>query len=217
MKQRDIFLSSEGDRYFARNPLSRERLAEYARSDPVLQILRARELQSRNALEVGAASGWRLALMREAGMLEFSVALDPSMDALRAGREEFSEVRHLQGTADRLPFRDASFDLLIYGFCLYLCDREDLPRIVSEAARILPTGGYLAVFDFHQEQPCTRSYEHAEGVFSFKMDYSALFMDSAAFAMVEQAIMPYPQDDLARPSSDELAVSLLRRKEGNHS
>ncbi|MFZ0260417.1 MAG: hypothetical protein WAL36_10665 [Pseudolabrys sp.] len=55
-----------------------------------------------------------------------------------------------RATADDLSaFGPDTIDLLIYGWCLYLCDREDLFKIVTEGDRILKDSGYLVVYDFH--------------------------------------------------------------------
>jgi ubiquinone/menaquinone biosynthesis C-methylase UbiE len=42
-----------------------------------------------------------------------------------------------QGTADELPFPNNSFDIVVFDFCLYLCDRLDLFKITAEADRVL--------------------------------------------------------------------------------
>ena len=44
--------------------------------------------------------------------------------------------------------RRRSVDLLIYGFCLYLCDRDYPFMIVAEAHRVLKPQAWLAILDF---------------------------------------------------------------------
>ncbi|MHC5063813.1 MAG: class I SAM-dependent methyltransferase [Planctomycetota bacterium] len=211
MKQRDIFLSGEGDRYFSRNPLVLDDLRELDSADPVLQELRKLDSRFRTTLEIGSGSGWRLGLMQASGMAEFCVALDPSAEALQAGRKNFPDIHHLRGTAEQLPFRGGTFDLIVFGFCLYLCDRGDLPRIAAEATRVLPLGGLAVTFDFHSPVPTSLPYEHAEGVISYKMDYSSIFMDTGAFVLEQQAIFPYPNSRPREDAGDNLAVTLMRR------
>ena len=50
--------------------------------------------------------------------------IEPSAQAVAAACAKGINV--MQGTADVLPFDNQSFDIVIFGFCLYLCDREDL-------------------------------------------------------------------------------------------
>ena len=45
------------------------------------------------------------------------VGLDPSIGMLLAGREK-ATIANVQGTSERLPFRDRSFDLITIGFAL---------------------------------------------------------------------------------------------------
>jgi ubiquinone/menaquinone biosynthesis C-methylase UbiE len=79
-----------------------------------------------------------------------------------------------QGTADVLPFDDNSYNIVIFGFCLYLCDREDLFRIASTADRVLRDSGWLFILDFFSPLPCAKTYHHRPGVLSYKMDYRTL-------------------------------------------
>ena len=65
--------------------------------------------------------------------------IEPSFKAVETACT--SGVNAVQGTADRLPYRDGLFDVVVFGFCLYLCDREDLFRIASEADRVLNDQG----------------------------------------------------------------------------
>jgi SAM-dependent methyltransferase len=85
----------------------------------------------------------------------------------------YSKVQ--QGTADILPFKDHYFDIIIFGFCLYLCDREDLFRIASEADRVLGEPGWLLILYFFSPFPKKNVYHFCKGVQSYKMDYRTLF------------------------------------------
>jgi ubiquinone/menaquinone biosynthesis C-methylase UbiE len=72
--------------------------------------------------------------------------LDPSAKAISALND--AGLRGVVGTAEALPQADQSVDLLIYGFCLYLCDRDDLFQIAAEAHRVLKPKSWLAILDF---------------------------------------------------------------------
>src|SRR5207253_396680 len=83
--------------------------------------------------------------------------------------------------AEQLPFDDKKFDIVIFGFCLYLCDREDLFRIASEADRVLKNPGWLLILDFYSPAPLKRDYHHRSGLFSYKMDYRTLFLWNSSY------------------------------------
>ena len=46
-------------------------------------------------------------------------------------------------------FPDNFFDMIILGFCLYLCDRNKLFKIASEVDRVLKENSYLVIIDFY--------------------------------------------------------------------
>lgn len=176
MDQKRAFVDGEADHYFQRNRASLDRLDTGQSRDPVLATLDRVALPARSILEIGCSNGWRLRALRQRYPDAACIGLDPSFEALAekplAGRG-FSPIR---ATADGLPVRGRSVDLLIYGFCLYLCDRDDLFRITAEADRVLTETGHLLIFDFHVQKPRRRRYHHAPGLFSYKMDHSALFL-----------------------------------------
>lgn len=66
--------------------------------------------------------------------------------ALRRRSREGSKASFVQGDALKLPFRDASFDVVTVGYGLR--NLADLPRGLSEMRRVLAPGGRAAVLDF---------------------------------------------------------------------
>lgn len=95
-------------------------------------------------LNVGCGGGF---LSNYLGQLGYEVTgLDASLDALRVATEHdpTSSVRYIQGDALKLPFADASFDVV----CAmdFLEHVEDPERAIAEAARVLKPSG---IFFFH--------------------------------------------------------------------
>ena len=73
------------------------------------------------------------------------VGLDPSSGMLARFRGR-AVVRLSRGVAERLPFRDASFDVLTMGYALRHVG--DLRSTFAEYRRVLRPGGKLLVLDF---------------------------------------------------------------------
>src|SRR5262249_11433195 len=68
-------------------------------------------------------------------------------NALRAGVAERVEVR--EGDARRLPFDDASFDVVVSNFVLHeLKTSAERGKMAQEIVRVLKPGGRLALIDF---------------------------------------------------------------------
>jgi SAM-dependent methyltransferase len=71
------------------------------------------------------------------------VGVDASADMLAHAPKD-AGVTFLQVDAERLPFGEGSFDIMSVCQALHWLDRR---RFLAEARRILPTGGWLVVYD----------------------------------------------------------------------
>jgi len=112
------------------------------------------------ALDVGTGSGRNLPLLRSAGA-RLAVGVDFSLPMLR---REACHAPRVCGDACRLPFRDATFDLV--SSSLMAGDIENLGGWVREATRVLTPGGHLIYSDFHPSwaaQRWRRTFRTAEG------------------------------------------------------
>lgn len=207
-RQSDIFQSSEADRWFQRN-LSAMDSTDYRKTDPVLEAIDAVRLPFRRVLEVGCSNGWRLNHLREASEAE-CFGIEPSAQAVAdAGR--FAGISVRQGTARELPFDDKSFDLLVFGFCLYLCDRADLFRIACEADRVLNDGGVIAVYDFWSTKPYKNPYAHLPNLFSYKMDHARLFDWNPIYKTIYHRVRSHKGPELPENWDAAVAVTLLKK------
>lgn len=207
--QKTVFLRGEGDAYFRRNAEhnAHEHAATLAnlRHDPVIRVLA--EFRPNRILEVGASNGWRLDVARRLWGAH-AAGIDPSRDAVTDGQQRYPEVALRLGTADALP--NESFDCVIFGFCLYLCDRADLFRIAAEADRVLASNGYLVLYDFFPPSPYRNPYSHQAGVFSYKMDYSVLWRWHPAYTSWRHEVTAAPGEDANDPDR-RLAVTVLKK------
>jgi ubiquinone/menaquinone biosynthesis C-methylase UbiE len=95
------------------------------------------------SLEIGAGTGYFTLNLLRAGLLGQATCTDISpgmLDALRANARQLGlDVRTEQVDAERLPFADESFDLVLGHAVLHHI--PDLPRAFAEFARVLAPGG----------------------------------------------------------------------------
>ncbi|HJW29855.1 MAG TPA: methyltransferase domain-containing protein, partial [Saprospiraceae bacterium] len=177
MKQEKAFLDAEGDAWFNRNFLKLENP-----SDPVVKLIDEIHEDSPgivDVLEFGCANGWRLNILRNLGLRCHGI--DPSMAAIENGNIRFPGMDLKVGTMrteDAAP--TGHVDFLIYGFCLYLAEPAHLPEIVYRGDRSLSDGGFLIIHDFDPDYPHMVTYHHQIGLFSYKMDYSKLWLANPA-------------------------------------
>ncbi|TMV00005.1 class I SAM-dependent methyltransferase [Streptomyces sp. DASNCL29] len=107
----------------------------------------------RPALDIGCGTGWDTLALAGAGYR--ATGVDISEEALHLARARAAEnaaeesgdgssrPAFEQADVRRLPFADASFDLLIDRGCLHHLGEEDRERYAREAARVLRPRGIL--------------------------------------------------------------------------
>ena len=174
-KQKEIFLNYEGNAWFERNHINIQK-TEFGLKDLIIQAiskcLQKKPFPKKKLLEIGCGEGKRLHWISENLDLE-CYGVEPSEKAVALANSKDAKV--IQGTADSLDFENNKFDFVVFGFCLYLCDRSDLFQIAKEADRVLKDNGYLIICDFYSTAHTKNEYHHLPGIFSFKMDYRKLF------------------------------------------
>ncbi len=181
-----VFLRSEGNQWYARNKDKPWNDID----DPVLAAIRQSNLTigKANIVEFGSGRGHRIGILqRVTGGTCFGI--DPSDAANKAASELYPNVRFIKGIAGYRYF-DIPFDLVIFGFCLYLSDRGSLTSIISIGDGMLRDGGHLIIHDFDPEYPHKVPYHHVDGLFSYKMDYSKLWLANPAYSLVSKTVMP---------------------------
>lgn len=201
MSQKDIFLASEGDAYFSRN------VASLDHEDHITLALQRLQIRPRRILEIGCSDGGRLVKMREAFGSE-CFGIDPSREAINAAR---SKDLHLSiGTADRLEYDDASFDFVLFGFCLYLCDPQDHFIIAAEANRVLQNGGLVGIYDFCSTRPYRNAYSHKPGLYSHKMEYANMFLWHPGYRLLSRSYYELGRKFTYMPD-EAVSIDLLRK------
>jgi len=72
-------------------------------------------------------------------------ALDLSPEMLAIARKKYPKITFLEGYAEKLPFQDASFDVVSAGFGVR--NFEDLRKGMREFYRVLKPGGYALIIE----------------------------------------------------------------------
>jgi SAM-dependent methyltransferase len=161
-KQSQAFLEGEGNAWALRNNLKPR-----PEPDPVVEAIADLGIKPINVLEVGCGNGQRLTYLAGQYHLSSFYGIDPAA-------KDYGLI--YRGTADDLlDFHRNQFDLVIYGFCLYLCDPEDYFNIAREGDRVLSDGGYIIIHDFCSADPFKRPYKHKPGIYSHHMDFERLW------------------------------------------
>lgn len=181
MIQEEVFLKGEGDAWLERN------LDKAPARSPVYMAVRKEVISVNSILEIGCGQALSLTALCHTYKAR-GYAIDPSRKAIDLLTDLGVNVDAMVGTANdvKLHMGFDQVDMVIYGFCLYLCDREHLPHIVYAGDIVLNNGGYLVIHDFDQETPEAVPYKHKEGVYSYKMDHSKLWLANPAYELVSK-------------------------------
>lgn len=212
-EQRSIFLNSEGNEWFMRN--------QNAESDALAQDLELifsslHDFKDTitNILEIGCADGLKTKCMADFFDANGS-GIDPSELAVQqANATSRPGMEFRVGTADKLPFEQSSFDLVYFGFCLYLIDRELLYKSIAEADRVLRPGGFLAITDFDAKRPTKTPYRHKAGVMSYRNDYSEIFLSSGHYTLVSKSSFSHTKPTFDSERKERVSSHILFKEIG---
>ena len=211
MKQKDIFLNSEGDNWFKRNVIDGHVKFDPSQDNVLTAIAKFEHYFTSgdvNILEIGCGQGHRLKWLKEHSGYN-CYGIDPSEMSVESARA--IGVNATLGTADSIPFSDKTFDIVLFGFCLYLCDREDLFRIAAECFRTLKPNSWIIINDFFSTSHTSSEYIHKDGVRSFKMDYSSIFTWHPNVTCFSQFIYHHEDMKMTDRVEEWVATSVLRR------
>ncbi len=105
----------------------------------------------RRVLDLGSGGGWLLEeYSAQSGRRTRAVCVDLGIASLRTLRERFPDALLVAADAERLPFRKASFDVVVASEVLE--HLNDPSCVVRQAARILVPAGRLVVSTPYRER-----------------------------------------------------------------
>tara|TARA_B100002052_G_C15878967_1_gene598305 strand:+ start:1447 stop:2133 length:687 start_codon:yes stop_codon:yes gene_type:complete len=219
-KQKEKFLEGEGDKWLHRNK-SKLKERDYEEDLIINEIKYIRkffnkdyslkELSSSKVriLEIGCGDASRLKYIQN--NFNYSCyGIEPSSAAVELGRSRGLNIT--QGTADRLNYENDYFDIIIFGFCLYLCDREDLFSICFESDRVLKNKGFIIILDFYSDDKIEfNKYKHKDGIRSYKMDYSKMFTWNPFYTAYRNKILHHIEKEMTDESYEWISISTIRK------
>ena len=222
VSQSKLFLESEGNAWLERS--------EKINSSAKYVIGNDREILAKwcstrkdsisNILEIGAGNGYPLAFL--ANELDASaIGIEPSLNAVNLWEKKKLEIKggnqtSLQvGIASNLPFKDDSFDLVVFGFCLSWIERQSLFKSISEADRVLRDGGLLAIIDFDPSGSYSNPYMHKEGLKTYKTNHSDIFLASNHYTLMYKHSFSHGGSSFHEKIDERIAVSLLFKQESD--
>jgi ubiquinone/menaquinone biosynthesis C-methylase UbiE len=148
------------------------------------------DVDDRDVLDVGCGEGWLV--RRLAGHGARVIGIDPLETALELARREDAGApaeRYVAAAAERLPFADERFDVVVFFNSLHHVPLDALDTALAEAARVLRPGGVVYV-----QEPLARGS----------------FFDLLRAVDDETAVRAAAQDALARAAAGRFTQLDLR-------
>jgi demethylmenaquinone methyltransferase/2-methoxy-6-polyprenyl-1,4-benzoquinol methylase len=76
--------------------------------------------------------------------------LDASPIAIKRAQQNVPQAEYVESFAEKMPFRDRSFDLVITNTAMHEMTSEQLRQIIQEVNRVLTPAGQFIIIDFHR-------------------------------------------------------------------
>jgi len=204
------FLKNGGDKYHSRN---KKKIIDFKKEllcKKIENSIKKIKQKKINVLEVGCGDAQRLIYLKKRFQSINFFGIDPSSEAIKNKKK--SNINLSKSTADKLPFKESFFDIIIYGFCLYLVDDQDLIKIVLEAERVTKKKSLIIIYDFYSKNLTYKKYKHKNGVFIRKMDYSKIFLWLPYYKVLSLNKILY-----LNKKNDFLSLICIKKEIKNHS
>jgi demethylmenaquinone methyltransferase/2-methoxy-6-polyprenyl-1,4-benzoquinol methylase len=136
------------------------------------------------------------------------VVCDPSAAMMAVGRQRCPDsVRFAEGTAEAMPFPDASVDMVTMAFGLR--NVTSLPAALAEIRRVLKPGGRFLCLEFSRPHALIRPFYDAWSFLVIPRLGAAVAGEPAAYEYLVESIRRFPdQPSLAAAFSDAGFVSV---------
>ena len=213
-KNRSFFERGEADEWFKRNIKALEGKKRHKYNEAPINLLTewlkpfANEIL--DVLEIGCGSGHRLNQITNSISAK-GYGVEPSNEAVKYIQRTFPKIKATVGFGDEIPFF-RKFGLVHLGFFLYLVDRENYLRCISEADRLVKFGGFLSIIDFETPFPYSNSYSHQSGVFSHKQNNSDVFVASGLYSVVNKFQFSHSNFFFDKVINERVSLTLLYKE-----
>lgn len=155
-----------------------------------------------NVLEIGSGNGDRIEYLKNLELKNLNIfGVDPT----------YTSNNSKIGVTYNLPFENNFFDLIYYGFCLYMVKPEDLAKSLYEADRVLKKKSWVIIYDFYSKHFIKKNYKHFKEEI-IKMDYSKMFTWIPNYAIESQILFDCKNTLQWTDDKDELLTLLTIRK-----
>ncbi|EEA93226.1 class I SAM-dependent methyltransferase [Pseudovibrio sp. JE062] len=208
---KQAFLEGEADNWFKRNIQALICHDEDRVVASLSEWLQDFKTDITTIAEIGCGAGNRLSNLAHS-LNAKGIGIEPSEEAVKFGQLNYENVKVLQGVSDALPIEDNSCDFVHLGFFLYLVDRQDYLKTISEVDRVLSPGSFLSILDFDPGLNYSKKYHHLNGVKSFKCDNAQPFLASGLYYLVNKYSFSHQGQNFNIDQDERVSLTLLYKE-----
>lgn len=131
-------------------------------------------LEDKKLLDVGCGDGGDLNILKQKGVVVYGV--EPSEEFINKARKQNPTGIIKEGIAEKIPFSDEMFDVVISKWALQTC--ENIPKALSEIGRVLKKDGIFILLSKHpwmQWMEKVRDYGHGIDYYEQKIVTSNIY------------------------------------------
>jgi len=207
ISQKKLFLKSEGDNYFLRN--QEKILKKNFSKDKITKILKSylKKNSKKKILEIGCSAGLRLSYLKKIFTKSDFYGIDPSKKAINSNKDKSITLR--VGTADNIAMLK-KYDFIIFGFCLYVCDDNDLFKIASDTYKLANKNAYIIIEDFDTGKTIYENYKHKKDLTVRKMNYAKIFTWHPKIILIKKYFYKFKWK--LKSQKDNISVVILKKK-----
>jgi ubiquinone/menaquinone biosynthesis C-methylase UbiE len=168
---KDEFWRTDGFAWYERN---RGKFLD-EKTDPIMRAIRRMKYPPKKVLEFGCSDGYRLQWIHDLYAAKVT-GCEISSDVVQKGKGLHPDVELWACSVSEFERNTGSFDLIIFGFCLYLVDVDVLFRVATNTDLMLKNKGSIIVWDYMPEKDhLFRRYLHNYRVNEHHQDFRKMF------------------------------------------